>query len=77
MKITKKQLEALTHAAHGARTHEMAAMMSLSCSAVEQNLARARAALGATNTSHAVWLAMSAGLIAPKEVENADTATNG
>jgi len=61
--LTPAQLAALQHAAMGCRVSDSAAMLGVSGKTVAAHLAGARRRLGALNTTHAVVLAIAAGLI--------------
>lgn len=63
--LTQVELYALEQAARGVPAKELAELINVGESAIELRIARARRKLGARNTTHAVVLAIKAGLIAP------------
>lgn len=63
--LSARERECLTWAASGKTAWESGMIMAISESAVKKHLASAAAKLGAHTRTHAVAIAMSAGLIAP------------
>ena len=56
MSLTRREREALDHAAHGLCMSETAAAMNVTHETVKTHLKRAYRKLGARNGKHAVWL---------------------
>lgn len=54
--LTRREREALHHAAHGLCMSETALAMKITHETVKTHLKRAQAKLGARNGKHAVWL---------------------
>lgn len=63
--LTDQEIEALRHAAYGFSTNQLAQTIKAPKTTVLSRLSRARNKLGARNLTHAVVLAIKAGLIAP------------
>jgi len=67
--VSPRELEALQHAALGRRDIEIARAMGISGTRVRQLLVRAVTKLEAQDRTHAVYRALSRGII-PKEEDN-------
>ncbi len=63
--LSPREVEILTWAAKGKSAWEMGAILSLSEDTVKEHLKNVRAKLGATNTTHALAIALLHGLILP------------
>jgi DNA-binding CsgD family transcriptional regulator len=64
--LTLRQDQILRLVAEGNTTQEIAARLGISAATVERHVEDVRAALGARNRSHAVWLAVTVGFLRPE-----------
>lgn len=71
-----RQVEALRNAAAGMTSRDAARAMGISPCTVRSHLAKARDALGAKNTTHAVALAIARGILAIQDIQSQDGGSN-
>lgn len=70
MKLTAREIEVLKLVATGHSAEQAAKRLRLSKRTVEVHIRTTRLKLGATNTTHAVALALKHKMIALKDIEN-------